>query len=65
MRTPKIEALHRYISRVNERDNSFIPCLGLDTSPLDSNSWLAGFTDAEGNFSITVYDSKKKISYKN
>jgi LAGLIDADG endonuclease len=38
MRTPKIEALHRSISWINERDNSFIPCLGLDTSPLDSNS---------------------------
>jgi hypothetical protein len=59
MRTPKIEALHRSISWINERDNSFIPCLGLDTSPLDSNSWLAGFTDADGNFSITVYNRKK------
>jgi hypothetical protein len=59
MRTPKIEALHRAISWVNEKDDSFIPRLGLDTSPLDSNSWLAGFTDADGNFSITVYDRKK------
>ena len=25
---------------------------------MDSNSWLAGFTDADGNFSITVYDRK-------
>ena len=59
MRTPKIEALHRAIHWINENDNSTIPCLGLDLSPIDSNSWLAGFTDADGNFSITVYDRKK------
>lgn len=59
MRTPKIEALHRAISWINEKDKSSIPCLGLDISPLNSNSWLAGFTDADGNFSITVYDRKK------
>jgi hypothetical protein len=59
MRTPKIEALHRAIAWINEKDNSFIPILGLDKSALDSNSWLAGFTDADGNFSITVYDRKK------
>lgn len=59
MRTPKIEALHRAISWINENDNSSIACLGLDLSPIDSNSWLAGFTDADGNFSITVYDRRK------
>jgi len=59
MRTPKIEALHRAIHWINEKDNSNIPLLGLDLSPINSNSWLAGFTDADGNFSITVYDRKK------
>lgn len=59
MRTPKIEALHRAIHWINKQDNTDIPFLGLDLSPLDSNSWLAGFTDADGNFSITVYDRKK------
>lgn len=58
MRTPKIEALHRAITWINEKDNSSIPCLGVNTSPLNSNSWLAGFTDADGNFSITVYNRK-------
>lgn len=58
MRTPKIEALHRAISWINEKDNSFIPSLGLDTSSIDSNAWLAGFTDADGNFSITMYNCK-------
>ncbi len=59
MRTPKIEALHRAINWINENDNSTISLLGLDLSHIDSNSWLAGFTDADGNFSITVYDRKK------
>ena len=59
MRTPKLEALHRAIIWINEKDKSSIPCLGLDMSALNSNSWLAGFTDADGNFSITVYDRKK------
>nr|AVP25185.1 hypothetical protein [Pertusaria plittiana] len=60
MRTPKIEALHRAISWINEKDKSFIPCLDVDSSSMDSNSWLAGFTDADGYFSITVYDGKNK-----
>ena len=59
MRTPKIEALHRAITWINEKDNTSIPLLGIDLSPLDSNSWLSGFTDADGNFSITIYDRKK------
>ena len=59
MRTPKIEALHRAIHWINENDKSSIPCLGLDLSSIESNSWLAGFTDADGNFSITVYNRKK------
>lgn len=61
MRTPKIEALHRAIRWINEKDNSSIPCLGVDTSPLNSNSWLAGFTDAEGNFSITNRKKNSKL----
>jgi hypothetical protein len=59
MRTPKIEALHRAICWINEKDNSSIPLLCIDSSSLDSNSWLAGFTDADGCFGITIYDRKK------
>uniref|UniRef100_UPI001D01224E hypothetical protein n=1 Tax=Coccidioides immitis TaxID=5501 RepID=UPI001D01224E len=60
MRTPKIEALHRAIKWINENDNSSIPLLGLDTSSINSNGWLAGFTDGDGNFSINLIDRKKK-----
>lgn len=60
MRTPKIESLHRAITWYNDNINTNIKPLGLDLSPIDSNSWLAGFTDGDGNFSITLTDRKKK-----
>lgn len=60
MRTPKIEGLHRAIAWYNENHNTNIKPLDLDLSPIDSNSWLAGFTDGDGNFSINLTDRKKK-----
>jgi len=33
---------------------------GLDLSPLDSNSWLAGMTDADGNFNIIIIKNKAR-----
>lgn len=60
MRTPKIEGLHRAIDWYNDNMNMDIKPLDLDLSPIDSNSWLAGFTDGDGNFSITLTDRKKK-----
>lgn len=59
MRTPKIEALHRAIVWFNADCNTNIECLGLDISDIDSNAWLAGFTDGDGNFSINITDRKK------
>jgi hypothetical protein len=32
----------------------------LDQSPIDSNAWLSGFTDADGNFSINIHKRKNK-----
>lgn len=60
MRTPKIEALHRAINWYNDYYNMNIVPLGLDLSPINSNAWLAGFTDGDGNFSISLIDKKKK-----
>lgn len=59
MRTPKLEALHRAINWFNEFDSCAIECLALDNSPIDSNGWLAGFSDGDANFSITLTDRKK------
>ena len=60
MRTPKIEALYRAIDWYNDNMNMNIKPLGLDLSPISSNAWLAGFSDGDGNFSITLTDRKKK-----
>jgi hypothetical protein len=62
MRTPKIEALHRAIDWLNNYNTASagnINKLNLDQSPIDSNAWLAGFTDGDGNFSINLIDRKK------
>lgn len=53
-RTPKIKALHKAIDRLNSIHNTNIEKLPLDTSNLNSNAWLAGFTDADGNFHISL-----------
>lgn len=58
MRTPKIEALHRAIDWLNKFSNCNINCLNLDFSSIDSNAWLAGFTDGDGYFSINLIDRK-------
>lgn len=50
MRTPKIETLHRLINWYNNRYNTKIPLIGLDETPLQSNSWLSGMLDADGGF---------------
>jgi hypothetical protein len=60
MRTPKIEALHRAINWYNNNMSTNIEPLGLDLSPIDSNAWLAGFSDGDSNFSITLTDRKKE-----
>ncbi len=54
MRTPKIEALHRAIHWFNDNNNTDIKPLGLDLSPIDSNSWLAGFTETHSSFIISM-----------
>lgn len=36
-----------------------LPILDMDNSDINSNSWLSGFTDADGNFSISLKAGKK------
>jgi LAGLIDADG endonuclease len=77
MRTPKIEALYRTIDWLNNYiiNNNINNLLGpettntiilknipLDSSPIDSNAWLSGFTDADGNFSINIQKRTNKNS---
>ena len=60
MRSPKIEALQRAITWYNEHDKTIIKHLPLDLSPIDSNAWLAGFSDGDANFAINLTNRKKK-----
>lgn len=63
MRTPKIHQLHSLIDWVNTHHNFNINKLSLSTSPLNSDSWLAGFLEADGCFLIrhsTLATSKKE-----
>jgi len=53
-RTPKIKYLHRAIDHINLIHNTNIEKLPLDISNIDSNAWLAGFTDADGHFQISL-----------
>jgi hypothetical protein len=62
-RTPKIEALHRLIHWLNDK-NKFekLELLPLDETNILNNSWLAGFSDADSNFSInfkTYFNTKE------
>jgi len=52
MRTPKIFALYKLIDWLNERLNIHLDKKEIDSSSINSNSWLAGFIDADGHFSV-------------
>lgn len=58
-RTPKIIYLHRAIDYINLWHNLNIYILPLDNSNLKSNAWLAGITDANGHFQISLEGSYK------
>lgn len=74
MRTPKYEAFVRGAEFINNYINSIkivhnklknidnIKIKPLDTSDIDSNAWLAGMTDADGNFSINLINGKNRSS---
>lgn len=63
-RTPKVEALHRLINWFNQSGKfPFIEALPLDTSPLNTNAWLAGLLDADGNFLITFLLNTSGLAY--
>lgn len=59
LRTPKINSLYEMIDFINDKGNNIIK-LPLDTSPLGSNAWLAGFIDADGHFAIKGFTSNPK-----
>ena len=66
MRTPKIKQLYKLIDWINYHKNHNIVKLPLDNTCLGSNSWLAGFIEADGCFYVRCSQNKhantKKIS---
>ncbi len=55
-RTPKINSLYEMIDFLNAKGDNIVK-LPLDSSPLNSNAWLAGFIDADGHFAIKGFTS--------
>ena len=59
MRTPKIKSLFNLIDWLNNWFNINIEKKNIDKREIDSNSWLAGFLDADGYFAVrTTLTSK-------
>jgi len=54
MRTPKINRFHQLIDFLNLHHNLNLSKLPLNSQPLSNDSWLSGFIDADGHFSIRV-----------
>jgi hypothetical protein len=52
LRTPKFVQLYNLIDWINKNHNSNIIKLSLKKDNLGGDSWLAGFIDADGSFSI-------------
>lgn len=67
LRTPKIHQLHSLIDWLNLNHNAQLEKLPLNKGSLDNNSWLSGFVDADGSFSVQYTKTedgakKRKIS---
>lgn len=52
LRTPKIHQLYTLIDWLNKNHSTNITKLFIKNSPLYQDSWLSGFTDSDGSFSI-------------
>lgn len=64
LKTPKINDFHRLINYLNSKSGLTIDKLGLNSSPIHSDSWLAGFSEADANFNLLVTtrkNSRKRI----
>lgn len=53
---------HTHPNTINIINNiDILKALPLDKSNIESNSWLAGFTDADGNFSLAIDSARSRI----
>lgn len=63
LRTPKIHQLHKLINWINKNHSGNIKKLSIKEDNLNKDSWLAGFIDADGSFSVQhTIKNKRKIS---
>jgi hypothetical protein len=59
LRTPKIHNFSRLIAFLKKQDSSIdFEVLPLDESPIGSNAWLSGFSDADSNFNLNIHERK-------
>lgn len=56
-KTPKIEALKNLIEWYKAKGKIEFNLLPVDATPLNSSSWLAGFIEADGHFSVRATES--------
>ena len=65
LRTPKINDFIKLINFMKNKDSLIeFEVLPLDESPINSNAWLAGFSDANSNFFLSIVkrkNNKKRI----
>jgi hypothetical protein len=59
MRTPKIYSLNLLIDFLNETKGTSIEKHSVSIEPLDSNSWLSGFIEADASFQVRTTLSGK------
>lgn len=59
LRTSKIHKYNEIIEYLKTYKNYNIPMAKIDESPLDSNSWLAGYLETNGSFQTLPNDLKK------
>ena len=52
LRTPKIHQFHKLIDWLNKNHSTNIEKLPLKKGSLNDNSWLSGFIDSDGSFSV-------------
>lgn len=63
MRTHKIELLYSLIDLYNNKYSLNISKAPLDDSSIDSNSWLSGFIEADGSFSIFINNKSIRLRF--
>lgn len=59
-RTPKNITLNSLISFLNTKYKAELSFSPLDTTTFENNSWLTGFTEADGYFGVKLTNSKPK-----